>query len=319
MEKSPDAFRTISEVAEFLDTPAHVLRFWESRFTQIRPVKRAGGRRYYRPSDVALLAGIKRLLHDDGLTIRGVQKILREQGIKHVSGLTDDAPENAIEAAPEASPKQKASEPIPLFPQGIAAKTEPEIESGEMDAPEPEADEVPATTPEIAEATAENDEPVADDMTALRETIAAAAADAEATDVTSEEHDAAALIENDKSQPDLPLDDMPAETAPEPSQPEEDAEALDEAAQSALMAALSDDSPVETAEETAEPVDAVKPAPPAPPAPTPPEITGHWLPSDLRALPPGAVMHQRAAVEDVIQRLQTLRNRIADLGHVPRR
>jgi DNA-binding transcriptional MerR regulator len=87
MEKSPEAFRTISEVSEVLATPAHVLRFWESRFTQIRPIKRAGGRRYYRPSDVALLSGIRRLLHDEGLTIRGVQKILREQGIRHVAGL----------------------------------------------------------------------------------------------------------------------------------------------------------------------------------------------------------------------------------------
>ncbi|MES2914631.1 MAG: MerR family transcriptional regulator [Pseudomonadota bacterium] len=91
MDKSPDAFRTISEVAEFLDTPAHVLRFWESRFPQIKPVKRAGGRRYYRPTDVALLAGIKRLLHDEGMTIRGVQKILREHGVRQVAGLTDDS------------------------------------------------------------------------------------------------------------------------------------------------------------------------------------------------------------------------------------
>ena len=90
MDKSPDAFRTISEVAEHLETPAHVLRFWESRFPQIRPVKRAGGRRYYRPSDVSLLMGIKRLLHDEGLTIRGVQKILREQGVRHVAGLSGE-------------------------------------------------------------------------------------------------------------------------------------------------------------------------------------------------------------------------------------
>ena len=87
MEKSPDAFRTISEVSEWLDTPAHVLRFWESRFTQLRPVKRAGGRRYYRPADMALLSGIKKLLHDDGVTIRGVQKILREQGVRYVATL----------------------------------------------------------------------------------------------------------------------------------------------------------------------------------------------------------------------------------------
>ena len=91
MDKSPDAFRTISEVSELLDTPAHVLRFWESRFSQIRPVKRAGGRRYYRPSDVALLAGIKRLLHDDGLTIRGVLQILRDQGVRHVAALAGAA------------------------------------------------------------------------------------------------------------------------------------------------------------------------------------------------------------------------------------
>lgn len=93
MDKSPDAFRTISEVADLLETPAHVLRFWESRFPQIKPVKRAGGRRYYRPSDVALLAGIKRLLHDEGITIRGVQKILRDQGARHVAGLSDDSAE----------------------------------------------------------------------------------------------------------------------------------------------------------------------------------------------------------------------------------
>lgn len=88
MEKSAEAFRTISEVSELLDTPAHVLRFWESRFSQVKPLKRAGGRRYYRPSDLALLGGIKKLLHEDGLTIRGVQKILREDGVRHVAALS---------------------------------------------------------------------------------------------------------------------------------------------------------------------------------------------------------------------------------------
>ena len=91
MDKSPDAFRTISEVSDWLETPAHVLRFWESRFTQLKPVKRAGGRRYYRPGDMALLGGIKKLLHDDGLTIRGVQKILREQGVRYVATLSAPA------------------------------------------------------------------------------------------------------------------------------------------------------------------------------------------------------------------------------------
>ncbi|MFN3972104.1 MAG: MerR family transcriptional regulator [Gemmobacter sp.] len=103
MDKSPDAFRTISEVAEHLQTPAHVLRFWESRFPQVRPVKRAGGRRYYRPSDVALLAGIRRLLHDEGMTIRGVQKVLREQGVRHVAGLLqEDLDEEAAEMPADA-------------------------------------------------------------------------------------------------------------------------------------------------------------------------------------------------------------------------
>lgn len=80
--KSADAFRTISEVAAQLDVPQHVLRFWESKFTQIRPLKRAGGRRYYRPEDILLLERIRGLLHRDGYTIRGVQRLLRERGIK---------------------------------------------------------------------------------------------------------------------------------------------------------------------------------------------------------------------------------------------
>lgn len=88
MSKSRDAFRTISEVADWLGVQAHVLRFWESRFTQVKPVKRAGGRRYYRPNDMRLLGGIKKLLHEDGTTIKGVQRILREQGVAHVAALS---------------------------------------------------------------------------------------------------------------------------------------------------------------------------------------------------------------------------------------
>ncbi len=85
MDKAADAFRTITEVSDAIGIPAHVLRFWESRFPQIKPVKRAGGRRYYRPSDVALVSGIRRLLHIDGMTIRDVQKVLREKGVRHVA------------------------------------------------------------------------------------------------------------------------------------------------------------------------------------------------------------------------------------------
>jgi DNA-binding transcriptional MerR regulator len=86
-EKSPEAFRTISEGATELDMPQHVLRFWESRFAQVRPIKRAGGRRYYRPEDVDLLRGIRTLLYREGFTIKGAQKILREKGLRHVAEL----------------------------------------------------------------------------------------------------------------------------------------------------------------------------------------------------------------------------------------
>jgi DNA-binding transcriptional MerR regulator len=105
MDKSPEAFRTISEVADALDVPPHVLRFWETRFTQVKPVKRGGGRRYYRPEDVRLLRGIRGLLYDDGMTIKGVQKILRERGIRHVIGLgTLPGGEPEPAPTPEAAP-----------------------------------------------------------------------------------------------------------------------------------------------------------------------------------------------------------------------
>jgi DNA-binding transcriptional MerR regulator len=86
-EKSPHAFRTISEVAEELDVPQHVLRFWETRFGQIRPVKRAGGRRYYRPQDVELVAGIRHLLHVRRYTIAGAQRVLKENGVRFVQAV----------------------------------------------------------------------------------------------------------------------------------------------------------------------------------------------------------------------------------------
>src|SRR6202000_3571634 len=105
-EKSPDAFRTISEVALELDVPQHVLRFWESRFAQIKPVKRAGGRRYYRPEDVDLLRGIRALLYREGFTIKGVQKILRERGHRHVIELGRGETMPIIPTAPS-RPKPK--------------------------------------------------------------------------------------------------------------------------------------------------------------------------------------------------------------------
>jgi DNA-binding transcriptional MerR regulator len=95
--KSPEAFRTISEAAIELDVPQHVLRFWETRFSQIRPIKRAGGRRYYRPEDIELLRGIQVLLYHEGYTIKGVQKVLRERGARYAAELgRNDAADHGV-------------------------------------------------------------------------------------------------------------------------------------------------------------------------------------------------------------------------------
>ena len=88
--KAPEAFRTISEVSKDLSLPQHVLRFWETKFVQIKPIKRGGGRRYYRPEDVLLLKGIKSLLYNDGYTIRGVQKVIKENGTKNLLKLESE-------------------------------------------------------------------------------------------------------------------------------------------------------------------------------------------------------------------------------------
>jgi DNA-binding transcriptional MerR regulator len=103
LNKAPDAFRTISEVADELDLPQHVLRFWESRFPHIKPMKRGGGRRYYRPEDVDLLRGIRHLLYGDGYTIRGVQRILREQGVRTVQSVGHGKAPNALMQPREAA------------------------------------------------------------------------------------------------------------------------------------------------------------------------------------------------------------------------
>ena len=108
MEKSPDAFRTISEAADELDLPQHVLRFWETRFSTIKPLKRGGGRRYYRPEDVLLLKGIRHLLYDQGFTIKGVQKILKDHGARHVAAIGGGGP---VEALPLPAPESPAEGP----------------------------------------------------------------------------------------------------------------------------------------------------------------------------------------------------------------
>jgi DNA-binding transcriptional MerR regulator len=153
LEKAPDAFRTISEVADEIDVPQHVLRFWESRFPQIRPMKRGGGRRYYRPDDVDLLRGVRHLLYGEGYTIRGVQRILREHGVTFVQTVwsvsadlppdvdvddEDAAEEIADEEETEAAPATR-SEPN-LFAVGApraqeahaAPRVEPRVEPRKM-------------------------------------------------------------------------------------------------------------------------------------------------------------------------------------------
>lgn len=104
MAKGPDAFRTISEAADELSVPQHVLRFWETKFSFIKPMKRAGGRRFYRPSDIAILRGVRRLLHDEGLTIKGVQKLHREQGIKRLVAAGEGVAPPPVQAATAARP-----------------------------------------------------------------------------------------------------------------------------------------------------------------------------------------------------------------------
>ena len=140
--KSSSAFRTISEVADELDVPQHVLRFWESRFPQIRPMKRAGGRRYYRPDDVDLLRGIRHLLYGEGYTIRGVQRILREQGAKFVQLVwqpgaaqpttepADETQDDACQLAPDEAARTvfgllKAPPVEQVAPTAVASSSEP--------------------------------------------------------------------------------------------------------------------------------------------------------------------------------------------------
>ncbi len=128
-DKAPEAFRTISEVAEQLDVPQHVLRFWETRFSQIRPMKRGGGRRYYRPADVDLLKGIRTLLYGEGYTIRGAQKILKDNGIAHVIGIgrgevsVDPAEETEKAARKSAAKPAAKAETAPVQPAAAPAET----------------------------------------------------------------------------------------------------------------------------------------------------------------------------------------------------
>ncbi len=135
LRKSPDAFRTISEVADDLDVPQHVLRFWETKFAQVKPLKRAGGRRYYRPEDIDLLRGIRTLLYSDGFTIKGVQRVFREQGLRYVIETGRMAARESTAAA--------AERPLPV------SRTHSGTATGDTEAP-PQATIDPLAAPIVA-------------------------------------------------------------------------------------------------------------------------------------------------------------------------
>ncbi|MEO9653092.1 MAG: MerR family transcriptional regulator [Roseobacter sp.] len=199
MSKSPDAFRTISEVADWLGIPAHVLRFWESKFAQVKPVKRAGGRRYYRPADMLLIGGLKKVLHEDGLTIKGAQKLLREKGVSYVADQSqplddltmaviegseppkEDVPlDDAVAATPPIPAQELSSaDEIPGVEEIEIALPEETEETREVTAPADDL-EPPAVTsaPEVAETAQADDlpldEPVVPEEPSIPEPIAEA-------------------------------------------------------------------------------------------------------------------------------------------------
>src|SRR5436189_632773 len=127
VEKAPDAFRTISEVADEIDVPQHVLRFWESRFTQIRPMKRGGGRRYYRPEDVDLLRGVRLLLYGEGFTIRGVQRLLKDKGVGFIVAVGQTGSVETVTAADRGDDEDA--------PPRVAERREPVVDAPEVLAP----------------------------------------------------------------------------------------------------------------------------------------------------------------------------------------
>jgi DNA-binding transcriptional MerR regulator len=148
LNKAPDAFRTISEVADDLDLPQHVLRFWESRFPQIKPMKRGGGRRYYRPEDIDLLRGIRHLLYGEGYTIRGVQRILKEQGLRTVQSVGQGRPVALPEPTPDdaVTDGAEAQNSVPSFLPPIFSS------SGPRGAEPPEDDAAAVRELDIADA-----------------------------------------------------------------------------------------------------------------------------------------------------------------------
>jgi DNA-binding transcriptional MerR regulator len=167
--KSAGAFRTISEVAVELNVPQHVLRFWESRFAQIRPVKRAGGRRYYRPEDIDLLKGIHSLLYSDGFTIKGVQKVLKDRGLRHVADIGRGG-------VPDAARAPQVIEKIVYVEKSAAEKKRPAHLRAVPDMSLPFFDEVPAREFPVLDSAPRPVPPAAGTVASLVEAVEAFAA-----------------------------------------------------------------------------------------------------------------------------------------------
>lgn len=169
--KAPDAFRTISEAADELDLPQHVLRFWETRFRDIRPMKRGGGRRYYRPDDIDLLRGIRHLLYGEGYTIRGVQRILREQGVRFVQAVWQEgAPQPPHGARAEDEETEEGAEALEAMEEGrglggrLASLIGRDLGDRQDDAaerPEPPLESVPMPRIEAGDRVAHSGAPLA--------------------------------------------------------------------------------------------------------------------------------------------------------------
>jgi DNA-binding transcriptional MerR regulator len=177
LNKAPDAFRTISEVADELDLPQHVLRFWESRFSHIRPMKRGGGRRYYRPEDIDLLRGIRHLLYGDGYTIRGVQRILREQGVRTVQSMGHGHTANLSAAQNDAhgeGDEPNGARAILKFPAPLVSSSSNEAENHKHEPDDPAAPEFTPQNRPMAEMKSMAPAPRAEVAQARQAAVAAA-------------------------------------------------------------------------------------------------------------------------------------------------
>jgi len=310
MDKSPDAFRTISEVSDWLETPAHVLRFWESRFTQLKPVKRAGGRRYYRPGDMALLGGIKKLLHDDGMTIRGVQKILREQGVRYVATLAPATLASGVIAADLTLDEAEYG-----TPEVFSRWQEDRVSDGNPPPPAPEAP-IHLDVPEAADESGEAEIYTLSRHAALAELSSEELAEIEFGPTEADDLDIPPELEQEWA--DILAEEATARAAlasgPGAMAP---AAPQDPVPQSDLFAGLA--SPAELlAAGTPELATAPEPEPEPDPAPTRRRRPARDLPSDdntggplpvplatlLRQMPPAEALTLQAELTAMLQRLQ---------------